>query len=101
VAQLLRILVDNALVHTPAGTSVDVSATRDDGHVRLQVADTGLGIKRQLMPNIFDPFFTGDDGARGAGLGLAIARELAGQMDGRLEARSAPGRTSFALELPA
>ena len=101
VAQVLRILLDNALVHTPAGTSVDVSATRDGGHVRLEVADTGLGIKRQVMPHIFDPFFTADDGARGAGLGLTIARELAAQMDGRLVARSAPGATTFALELPA
>ena len=101
VAQVLRILLDNALVHTPAGTSIDVSATRDNGHVKLEVADSGLGIKRQSMPHIFDPFFTDGDGVRGSGLGLAIARELAGQMDGRLDVRSTSGATSFTLELPA
>jgi two-component system OmpR family sensor kinase len=101
VAQVMRILLDNALVHTPAGTTIVVSAGREDGHVTLEVADTGLGIRQQTMPHIFEPFFTSADGARGAGLGLAIARELAGQMNGRLTVRSAPGETAFKLTLPA
>src|ERR687895_719213 len=101
VAQVLRILLDNALVHTPAGTGVRVSATRRNGHVRLEVSDRGLGIKRQNMPHIFEPFFTSNDEAQGAGLGLAIARELAERMHGELTVRSAPGRTTFSLELPA
>jgi signal transduction histidine kinase len=101
VAQVVRILLDNALVHTPAGTSIMVSAAREDGHVRLEVSDSGLGIKRQTMPHIFEPFFSSDDGAQGAGLGLAIARELAGTMQGELTVRSTPGRTTFSLVLPA
>ncbi len=101
VAQVLRILLDNALVHTPPGTDIDVSARRVDGHVRLRVADTGLGIKRQTMPHIFEPFFTDGDAGRGAGLGLAIAHELAEQMQGELAVRSAPGNTAFTLVLPA
>ena len=101
VAQVMRILLDNALVHTPPGTSIVVSAARDDGHVTLEVADTGLGIRHQTMPHIFEPFFTSADGARGAGLGLAIARELAGQMRGDLSVRSGPGETAFKLTLPA
>jgi two-component system, OmpR family, sensor kinase len=101
VAQVMRILLDNALVHTPAGTSIVVSAAREDGHVTLEVADSGLGIRHQTMPHIFEPFFTSADGARGAGLGLAIARELADQMHGRLTVRSAPGETAFKLSLPA
>ncbi len=101
VAQVLRILLDNALVHTPAGTGVRVSADRRNGHVRLEVSDRGLGIKRQNMPHIFEPFFTSNEEAQGAGLGLAIARELAERMQGQLTVRSAPGSTTFALELPA
>jgi two-component system OmpR family sensor kinase len=101
VAQVMRILLDNALVHTPAGTTIVVSAAREDGHVTLEVADSGLGIRHQTMPHIFEPFFTSADGARGAGLGLAIARELADQMHGRLTVRSAPGQTAFKLTLPA
>ena len=100
VAQVLRILLDNALVHTPTGTGVRVSAARANGHVRLEVSDRGLGIKRQNMPHIFEPFFTSNDEAQGAGLGLAIARELAERMHGELTVRSVPGRTTFSLELP-
>lgn len=100
VAQVLRILLDNALVHTPEGTGVRVSAARVNGHVRLEVSDRGLGIKRQNMPHIFEPFFTSNDEAQGAGLGLAIARELAERMHGELSVRSVPGRTTFSLELP-
>jgi two-component system OmpR family sensor kinase len=100
VAQVLRILLDNALVHTPAGTGVRVSAARRNGHVRLEVSDRGLGIKRQNMPHIFEPFFTSNEEAQGAGLGLAIARELAERMQGRLTVRSAPGSTTFSLVLP-
>ena len=84
VAQVLRILLDNALRHTPPGTAVRVSAARANGHVRVEVSDVGLGIKRQNMPHIFEPFFTSNEQAQGAGLGLAIARELAERMHGRL-----------------
>ena len=101
VAQVLRILLDNALVHTPPGTAITLTADRVNGEARVTVADSGLGIKRQTMPHIFEPFFTSNDDAQGAGLGLTIASELAERMSGRLEARSAPGSTEFTLVLPA
>ena len=100
VAQIIRILVDNALSHTPAGTDVVVAASRRDGHVRLAVTDFGTGIKRGAMDRIFEPFYTSDD-AQGSGLGLAIAHELAERMRGELTVESMPGRTTFALEFPA
>ena len=100
VAQVVRILLDNALSHTPAGTGVVVSAARENGQVRLEVSDSGLGIRRQTMPHIFEPFFTSSDRAQGAGLGLAIARELAERMDGELAVHSVPGATTFTLTLP-
>jgi two-component system OmpR family sensor kinase len=101
VAQVVRILLDNALIHTPSGTGVVVSAARENGQVRLEVSDSGLGIRRQTMPHIFEPFFTSSDHAQGAGLGLAIARELAERMDGELSVHSVPGATTFSLTLPA
>jgi two-component system, OmpR family, sensor kinase len=101
VAQVVRILLDNALMHTPAGTGVVVSAARENGQVRLEVSDSGLGIRRQTMPHIFEPFFTSSDRAQGAGLGLAIARELAERMNGELSVHSVPGATTFSLTLPA
>jgi signal transduction histidine kinase len=100
VAQVLRILIDNALVHTPAGTDIVVAASRANGSVALAVRDTGPGIRHADVERIFEPFFTSDD-AQGSGLGLAIAHELAERMHGRLTVESHPGRTTFSFELPA
>jgi two-component system OmpR family sensor kinase len=100
VAQIMRILLDNALRHTPEGTGVTVSATRYNGAAELTVADTGPGLPAGARAKVFERFFTGD-AARGAGLGLAIARELAERMDGRLVLTTERGTTAFTLELPA
>jgi signal transduction histidine kinase len=100
VAQVLRILIDNAITHTPPGTDLVVTASRRGNRARLGVGDFGPGIHRTMLPRIFEPFVTSDD-AQGSGLGLAIASELAERMDGRLHVDSQPGRTTFTLELPA
>ena len=78
----MRILLDNALRHTPEGTYVTVRADRDNGAAELTVADTGPGLPEGTRAKAFERFYTGD-AARGAGLGLAIARELAERMEGR------------------
>ncbi len=102
VAQIVRILIDNALTHTPSGTVVTVRAARAAGAIRISVADDGDGIDPATAERIFEPFFTGGDGARGSGLGLAIASELAGRMRGGLSVRAGEHRgTTFTLELPA
>jgi signal transduction histidine kinase len=99
VAQIVRILIDNALTHTSPGTRIVVTAGRDNGFVRLAVRDDGEGIERRSMSRIFEPFYTADD-KQGSGLGLAIASELAERMSGRLTVQSAPGNTVFTLEIP-
>jgi len=99
VAQIMRILIDNALTHTPAGTQIVVTAGRQDGRVRLAVRDDGEGIEQPALQRIFEPFYTADD-AQGSGLGLAIASELAGRMSGRLSVQSADGLTTFILDIP-
>jgi signal transduction histidine kinase len=100
VAQIMRILLDNALRHTPEGTTVTVSAEQQNGAAELTVADSGPGIEPGARSQVFERFYTAD-AARGSGLGLAIAQELAERMDGRVELLSRPGRTVFVLELPA
>ena len=99
VAQILRILIDNALTHTPPGRRIVVTVARSDTHVRLAVRDDGRGIDPAVLQRIFEPFFTGDD-LLGSGLGLAIASELAERMSGRLSVHSEPGQTTFTLEIP-
>ena len=99
VAQIMRILLDNALRHTPSGTHVTVGAARRNGTAGLTVTDTGPGLPDYSETKVFERFYTGD-AARGAGLGLAIARELAERMHGRLRVSSASEGTAFTLELP-
>jgi len=99
VAQIMRILLDNALRHTPEGTQVTVTADRDNGAAELTVADTGPGVPAPASGRVFERFYTGD-AARGSGLGLAIARELADRMSGEIKLDSRPGRTAFTLALP-
>jgi signal transduction histidine kinase len=99
VAQIMRILIDNALTHTAAGTRIVVTAGRANGQIRLAVRDDGGGIADEAMPRIFEPFYTGDD-LQGSGLGLAIASELAERMSGRLSATSDSRATTFTLEFP-
>jgi two-component system OmpR family sensor kinase len=100
VVQIIRILLDNALRHTPEGTHVTVSANRENGAAEVTVADTGPGLSDGSRAHVFERFYTGD-ATQGAGLGLAIARELAERMDGRITLASRPGSTVFTLRLPA
>jgi signal transduction histidine kinase len=99
VAQIMRILLDNALTHTPEGTSISIEAQRRDGTANLVVRDDGPGIDPLARARVFDRFYTGDR-VSGSGLGLAIARELAVLMDGELGLATHRGRTEFSLRLP-
>jgi len=98
VAQIMRILIDNAITHTPEGTNIVVTAARENGGMRLSVRDSGPGIRPPALDRIFEPFYTSDD-VQGSGLGLTIARELAERMNGRLRVDSRPGRTTFTFEM--
>jgi signal transduction histidine kinase len=101
VLQIGRILVENAIRHTPPGTPVRVRTLSRDGKAVLEVEDAGPGIPGERQDQLFDRFFRLDGTrASGSGLGLAIARQLAELMDGAVTVESAPGRTVFALRLP-
>jgi two-component system OmpR family sensor kinase len=102
IVQILRILVENALRHTPAGTPVELTAGARDGRATLAVRDEGPGIPPVDQEHVFERFFRAGGGkAFGSGLGLAIASELATRMGGRLSVDSRPGATTFTLELDA
>jgi signal transduction histidine kinase len=102
VLQIGRILVENALVHTPAGTTVRVSTAVDGGRATLTVANDGPEIPRGAQQQVFERFYRLDGTrASGSGLGLAIARELAEVMGGRIELDSQNGWTLFTLVLHA
>ncbi|HEX6537407.1 MAG TPA: ATP-binding protein [Gemmatimonadaceae bacterium] len=107
VAQVLLNLLSNAVKFTPRGGRITVDATTRASVpdvVFVRVSDTGLGIPREKLQAIFEPFVQVNTGPTratdGAGLGLAISRDLARGMGGDLRARSVEGRGStFTLSL--
>jgi signal transduction histidine kinase len=101
VLRVGRALVENALVHTPPGTTVRLRVSHEGASARLTVEDDGPGIPRDHLAHVFQRFYR-VDGARasGSGLGLAIARELAELMRGSVDVSSDLGKTAFTVSLP-
>jgi signal transduction histidine kinase len=99
VRQIIRILLDNALTHTPEGTKVTVTTYSVNRRAELTVSDEGSGIPQRVQSRIFERFYTADK-AGGSGLGLAIASELAQRMAGRITISSSRRFTAFTLDLP-
>lgn len=103
VEQVVLILVDNALAHTPRGGRIEVTVNGDAQWARLTVRDTGEGIPAAEQAVIFDRFYRRDDSRSrpGTGLGLAIARGIVRAHGGGIEVQSAPGTGSaFTITLP-
>ncbi|HSE82286.1 MAG TPA: ATP-binding protein [Gaiellaceae bacterium] len=101
VQQIVRALMENAIRHTPAGTTVVVRVVRRGRDAVLEVRDDGPGIPAEDRKHLFQRFYRAAGGkASGSGLGLAIAWELASRLDGTIELSSRPGATVFTLNLP-
>jgi PAS domain S-box-containing protein len=105
--QLLTNLLTNAAKYTPAGGRVRIEATRLNGKVEIAVRDNGIGISRDLLPQVFDLFAQSerspDRASGGLGIGLTLVKAIAEMHGGSVEARSkGPGKGSeFYVRLPA
>ena len=101
--QVLLVLVDNAIKHTPKDGHVDVRVSQQSGTALLEVADTGSGIAPEHLPRIFDRFYRADKARSqgGTGLGLAIAKMLVDAHGGHMSIASTLGAgTRVAVALP-
>ena len=99
-------MLSNAAKYTGDGGTITLGADADGGKVRIWVRDTGIGIKKEEMQRVFEPFFQADSGTTrqysGIGLGLTIARDLARRMAGEVTIASEVGKGTIAsVVLPA
>jgi signal transduction histidine kinase len=103
VAEALDEVIGNAIVHTPPGTPITVSAHREDGHHVVAVSDRGPGVPPSALPGIFERFaHSPESNHRGVGLGLAIVQAICERHGGTARVRPRPGGGSvFELRLPA
>jgi signal transduction histidine kinase len=103
--QLLDNLISNAIKFTPEGGRVDVRLLERDSRVRIEVADTGIGISAEDHARLFERFFRAKTATErhipGTGLGLYIASAIAEAHGGSIDVDSEPGRgTTFCVVLP-
>ena len=107
VGQVLRILLDNAVQHTPSGGRIELGVQKTGDGAEFWVQDTGPGIPPEHLEHIFERFYRVDTprtrGTGGSGLGLSIARQIVEAHGGKIEARSRPEEdgTRFSFTLPA
>jgi CheY-like chemotaxis protein/anti-sigma regulatory factor (Ser/Thr protein kinase) len=106
ITQIVENLVGNALKHTPVDRRVRVVVAARDDVAELRVVDEGLGIRPELLPDVFEPFMQGEQGldrrTGGLGLGLTLVRRLAELHGGSVEAQSggADRGSTFIVRLP-
>lgn len=110
LAQVIVILLDNAIKYSPAGTKVTISGTISGKYASIAVADNGQGIAAVDLPHIFDRFYRADQSrtrgkvtqhADGYGIGLSLAQKLVRQMNGTISVTSLEGKGStFTVRLP-
>jgi PAS domain S-box-containing protein len=106
IGQVIDNLVSNALKFTPAGGTVEIRAYPHRSAVRIEVADSGMGIPEDEQGQLFERFFrtarAQEEAIPGVGLGLSISKAIVEAHDGRISVRSAEGvGTTFCVDLPA
>jgi signal transduction histidine kinase len=105
ISQVLKNLITNAIVHTPRGGSITVSAKKLDNRIEVSVTDTGEGIAKEDLANIFERFYRADKSRTretgGTGLGLTITKSLVEALGGVIKVESEQGKGSkFYFTIP-
>ncbi len=99
--QALIAICINAVEAMPDGGSLTVRTAGDDDSTRVEIIDTGVGIEEDVLPRIFEPFFSTKEAESGMGLGLAVAYGIVQRHQGRIEVQSKPDKgTRVAITLP-
>jgi signal transduction histidine kinase len=101
LSQVWTNLIDNAVDASPADGQIEIATWTDGGWMAVSVADKGAGIPPEVLPHIFEAFFTTKPQGAGTGLGLEIVHRIVTQkFGGKIDVESEPGNTRFIVRLP-
>lgn len=106
IADLIKILIDNALQYSPKYSLISITISQSDHHAKFEITNTGPGIQPDKLPHIFDRFYRADSARtnaenKGYGLGLALAKSIVKLHNGEIIATSTPDlATTFTITLP-
>jgi len=102
--QIITNLLSNAIKYNKQGGKISIAASEDDGKVRVDIEDTGIGISKEDLTHMFEKFFRVEGSSSetpGTGLGLAVTKSLVEVMGGDIRVNSKPGEGSrFSFSLP-
>lgn len=106
LVQAIVTILDNAIKYSPSKSTVQISATKRGKDAFLSIQDAGVGIEAVHLPHIFDRFYRVDDSrnkvrSKGFGIGLALAKKIVEQHNGKITVKSTPAKGStFTLRIP-
>ena len=105
INEMITNLLFNAIKYTPENKTVHLEAKSYDGHVQIEIADTGIGIPEDEVPNVFDEFFRASNARKserdGTGLGLSIVKQIVERHAGNISVESRQGEgTKFTVRMP-
>jgi len=101
IQKILSNLISNAFKYTPRGGTIVCDARLQEGRFIFEIRNTGEGLTEEELSRIFERFYQKDEHTEGAGLGLALVKELVRELGGEIKAESRPGEwTVFRLSLP-
>ena len=101
LSQVWTNLIDNAIDASPEGAKIEIATWDEPGVLAVSVEDHGAGIPPEVLPHIFDAFFTTKPQGHGTGLGLEIVHRIVTQnFGGSIDVQSQPGSTRFTVRLP-
>ncbi|MGA1870341.1 MAG: ATP-binding protein [bacterium] len=99
IQQVLVNILNNAIQSMPGGGELRIASRKDDKYIIIEISDTGVGISKENLSRLFEPFFTMKQ--QGTGLGLVICKFLIEQLGGKIKVKSKPGKgSSFSIHLP-
>ena len=101
LSQVWTNLIDNALDASPENSTIEITTWSEPNRIAISIADHGSGIPSEVLPHIFDAFYTTKPQGSGTGLGLEIVNRIVTQkFGGEIEVQSQPGNTRFIVRLP-